>query len=131
MTYSDYQNSKAITDNELSTTESFTVSEDHQKLFESLDYETCCPEEELYVMDAQLRDSLTDKHGDISDINEFFTLLDKSRNRIALTPEESLEWHRLLALFFPSQNNIEAYESAQWFFELPRIKGTYSMAYDD
>ena len=130
--YVDYQNSQIeSTSNELSAIESFAVSEYNEELFESLDNEMCCPEEELLAKREQVRANLIEQHGNISEINEFFKFVDKSRNRTPLTPEESLEWHRLLAWFFPSSVNTEAYKNAQWFYQLPRVEGTYSMAYSD
>ncbi len=128
--YVDYQNSETSVSNDLSTLESFAVSEHNKELAKSLDGQNCCPEDE-HLEDSQLRVSLIEKHGDISEINEFFTLVDKVRHHIPLTPDDSLEFHRLLALFFPSPKNTEAYETAQWFHKLPRVEGSYSMVYRD
>lgn len=116
------------------------VRQDDEELYESLDgwdletQEACCPEEELLTRAGKLRAELVEQHGNIPEIDEYFKLSDKNKDRVPLTPDESLEWYRLLAWFFPSQENIKSYETAQWFFRLYRedaLPGSYSMTYDD
>ena len=97
--------------------------------------EECCPEEDDHSAEHKtVRENLIEQHGNIPEIDEYFRLWAKGRHRIPLTPDESLEWHRLLALFFPSQKNSETYEAAKQSYKLVQeeaVEGSYSMTYDE
>lgn len=124
---------KAVTTTEYIPAE----GESNEELYSSLDEvepEECCPEEDDHEdHHSSVRENLIAKHGNIPEIDEYFRLWDMGRHHTPLTPEESLEWHRLLAFFFPSPKNLETYESAQQFYKLIQeeaVEGSYTMTYD-